>query len=74
MIYLDNKKLCLSAAEVSELTGVSLSLIRKLTRGGEIPHVRVGRRILYPLTGIEDWLNSRTEGIIHPEKEEMPDG
>lgn len=71
---MDNKKLCLSAAEVSELTGVSLSLIRKLTRGGEIPHVRVGRRILYPLTGIEDWLNSRTECIIHPEKEEMPDG
>lgn len=71
---MNNKKMCLSATEVSELTGISLSLIRKLTRNGEIPHIRVGRRILYQLTGIEDWLNSRTEGIIHPEKEEIPNG
>lgn len=60
-------KLCLNAAEVSEMTGISLSLIRKLTRGGEIPHIKVGRRILYPLTGIEDWLKIHTIGVKpHP--------
>lgn len=56
-------KLCLNAAEFSEMTGISLSLIRKLTRGGEIPHIKVGRRILYPLTGIEDWLKIHTIGV-----------
>ena len=67
-------RLCLSASEVSEQTGVSLSLVRKLTRSGEIPHIKVGRRILYPVSGIDDWLESRTEGGFHPEKEEIPDG
>ena len=66
--------LCLSAADVSERTGLSLSTIRKLTRDGKIPHVRVGRRILYPLTGIEDWLKICTVGAIYPKKEEEPDG
>lgn len=61
-----NLKLCINAVELSEMTGLSLSMIRKLTRCGEIPHIRIGRRILYPLTGIEGWLDSRTEGIIHP--------
>ena len=66
--------ICYTAKEIAKITGLSISIVRKLTRNGEIPHIRVGRRILYPLTGIEDWLNSRTEGIIHPEKEEIPNG
>lgn len=61
-------KLCLSAAEVSEMTGLSVSTIRTLTRRGEIPHIKVGRRILYPLTRIEDWLAQNTIGVIAPEK------
>lgn len=58
-----NSKLCLNAAEVSNLSGVSLSLIRKLTRSGEIPHIRVGRRILYPVTALENWLSQNTNGL-----------
>lgn len=57
---MNKAKLCLSAAEVSEKTGISLSLIRKLTRCSKLPHIRVGRRILYPLAGIEDWLKQNT--------------
>lgn len=67
-------KLCLNAAEFSEMTGISLSLIRKLTRGGEIPHIKVGRRVLYPLTGIEDWLTSNTIRIKPPSKAREADG
>ena len=69
-----DNKLCFSAAEVSELTGVSMSLIRKLTRSGAIPHIKVGRRILYPLTGIEDWLKSHTIGVKPPSKARGTDG
>lgn len=65
---MNKAKLCLSAAEVSERTGLSVSTIRTLTRRGEIPHIKVGRRILYPLTRIEDWLAQNTIGIIAPEK------
>ena len=71
---MDKTTLCFNAAEVSELTGISISLVRKLTRDGEIPHVRVGRRILYPLTGIEDWLKSHTIGVKPPSKASGTDG
>lgn len=67
-------KLCLSAAEVSERTGLSVSTIRTLTRRGEIPHIKVGRRILYPLTRIEDWLAQNTIGLAPPEKDGELDG
>ena len=51
-------------AEVSDRTGLSVSTIRKLTRCGEIPHIKVGRRILYLLTGINDWLAQNTTCLI----------
>lgn len=53
-------KLCLNASEVSNSIGLSLSEVRKLTCSGEIPHIRVGRRILYPVTEIENWLRQKT--------------
>ena len=61
-------KMCLSAAEVSEQTGISLSLIRKLTRCGEIPHLKVGRRILYPTEALTNWLTQNTTGYNVPDK------
>ncbi|HRU98008.1 MAG TPA: helix-turn-helix domain-containing protein [Ruminococcus sp.] len=64
-----DSKLCLSATDISGNTGLSLSTIRKLTRSGEIPHIRVGRRILYPVAEIEEWLRSQTVGITPPSKE-----
>ncbi len=58
-------KLCLSAVKVSELTGLSLSSVRKLTRSGEIPHIKVGRRILYPTAALENWLSLNTTSHLN---------
>lgn len=55
-------KFCLSAVKVADRTGLSLSTIRKLTRCGEIPHIRVGRRILYPAEALAEWLSEKTIG------------
>lgn len=71
---MEKKKLCLSAAEVSKETGVSLSMIRKLTRSGEIPHIKVGRRILYPVSTIMNWLDRNTIGITVPSKDGVVNG
>lgn len=49
---------CYSAAEVAKATGLSLSMVRKLTRTGEIPHIKVGRRILYPVSALNEWMFS----------------
>jgi len=62
-------RLCLNAADVSERTGLSLSSVRKLTRSGEIPHIKVGRRILYPTDALAEWLTQKTVGGLDPEKD-----
>ena len=53
-----NSLSCYSAVEVAKATGLSLSMVRKLTRTGAIPHIRVGRRILYPISALNDWMFS----------------
>ena len=59
---MNTQRLCLNAKDVSESTGVSLSKIRKLTRCGEIPHIKIGRRILYPVAALDEWLSQNTIG------------
>jgi len=66
--------LCLSATEVSEQTGISISLVRKLTRSGEIPHIRVGRRILYPAEALAEWLSENTIGGTNIKKDGAANG
>lgn len=65
---MNKDKLCLNASEVSDSTDLSLSMVRKLTRSGEIPHIRVGRRILYPVNEIESWLKQNTITTISTSK------
>lgn len=74
MMLMDNSKLCLSAADVSEQTGLSISLIRKLTRSGEIPHLRIGRRIIYPAEALAEWLAQNTVGGKAPDKDGEANG
>lgn len=57
---MNKDKLCLNAYEVSNSIGLSLSMVRKLTHSGEIPHIKVGHRILYPAYAIDDWLRTHT--------------
>lgn len=58
-------KLCLSAIEVAEEIGLSVSMIRKLTNNGEIPHLKIGRRVLYPVSELKNWY---TKCIVNPNK------
>ena len=50
-------RLTASADEVAEMLGVSPRTIFKLTKTGEIPHKRLGSRIVYPLDAIKRYLN-----------------
>ena len=61
--------ICYSASEIARLTGLSISTVRKLTKKGELPHLKVGRRILYPVTAIHQWLLTNTIGSTAPEKD-----
>jgi excisionase family DNA binding protein len=45
--------------DVSEMLKVSASKIQTMCALGEIPFVRLGRRILFFRSDIESWINSK---------------
>ena len=49
-------RLTLSVAEVAERLGVHPSFVRRLIQDGRIPSVRLGRRVLVPVRGLEEVL------------------
>jgi excisionase family DNA binding protein len=53
------KKITLSVKEVAEVVGVSEDFIYTLVRLKEIPCVRVGRRVLFRVESIDDWLKQK---------------
>jgi excisionase family DNA binding protein len=61
-------KLTINARELSELLGVSIDTIYKMTREKEIPHVALGRRVLYRKESIEQWLKENETRITQKSK------
>jgi excisionase family DNA binding protein len=48
--------------DVSEMLKVSASKIQTMVALKEIPHVRLGRRILFFRSDVEAWLNEKMVG------------
>ena len=48
--------LALRAPEAARAIGISERALWSLTNAGQIPHVRVGRAVVYPLRALEEWL------------------
>lgn len=49
-------KLTLSVDEVSELLGVSRAMIYRMAKNHEIPHLRIGKRVIIHRASLETWL------------------
>jgi len=54
------RPLVVSMREAANLLGVSLRTISSLTADGDLPHARIGRRVVYPVAALERWLASRS--------------
>jgi excisionase family DNA binding protein len=54
--------LLLSLAQTARATGLGRRKVWELCNSGELPIVRVGRRVLVPRAGLEAWIADRTEG------------
>lgn len=55
------KRSTLEAKEVAVYLGLSVDSIYKLAREKEIPHVKVGRRLLFKKDSIDRWLSEMEE-------------
>ena len=52
--------IALSVPEAAQSIGISERHLRELTSTGEVPHCRLGSRIVYPVEALRGWLNGRT--------------
>lgn len=52
-------RLALTPAEAARALGIGVRLLWSETNQGRIPHLRVGRRVLYPIAELEEWLAER---------------
>ena len=55
------QRLTMSVEEASEALGISRSLAYELVRGGEIPSLRLGRRVVVPARALEDLVEHASE-------------
>jgi excisionase family DNA binding protein len=53
--------LSLRPREAAKALGVSERLLWQWTHHGDIPHVRIGRTILYPVDSLRDWLTRQAD-------------
>lgn len=51
--------LALRPRDAAKALGIGQRHLWSLTNRGEIPHVRVGRAVLYPIIELERWLAER---------------
>lgn len=55
----------LRARDVGKLLGLSPARVYALTQRGLIPHLRLGRAIVYPRRALERWLEGvAREGVV----------
>lgn len=54
--------LLVNAGQASAMLGVSKRLLWTLTNASQIPHVRIGRRVAYPVADLKAWVAARTIG------------
>ncbi|NUQ44737.1 MAG: helix-turn-helix domain-containing protein [Phycisphaerae bacterium] len=51
--------LALNAPDAAAALGISTRLLWSMTNQNRIPHVRIGRRVIYPTAELQKWLNEQ---------------
>ncbi len=59
----DVTRLALRPAEAAKALGISPRLLWAKTNSGEIPHVRIGHRVVYPIPQLQKWLAVRAAAV-----------
>jgi excisionase family DNA binding protein len=56
----------LNPRDAAKFLGIGERLLWSMTNRREIPHVRIGRKVLYPIDRLREWLRDRTKGGDRP--------
>ncbi|WP_261342776.1 helix-turn-helix domain-containing protein [Posidoniimonas polymericola] len=52
----------MDARTAAKALAISSRKLWAMTASGEIPHVRIGRSVRYPVFELQSWVNEHTEG------------
>ncbi len=52
-----------SIEELAEALGISRDSVYKGIKNGDIPHLKVGRRLILPRTAINTWMQGATAAV-----------
>lgn len=58
-----NERIAVNAAEAAELLGISVPVLRQLTRRADFPAVKLGRRWVISVAGLQRWLDEQAGGV-----------
>lgn len=61
----ERERLAVGVREAAEMIGVSERFLWTLIQSGEIPHKRVGRRMLVVVNGLRSWLANGEAATTH---------
>jgi predicted DNA-binding transcriptional regulator AlpA len=62
VISTESEPLALRRRDAARMLGLSERALWSLTNRGDVPHVRLGKSIRYPVAALRDWLAKRTRG------------
>lgn len=54
--------LALRAKDAARALGIGERQLWSLTKAGKIPHVRIGRSVVYHVASLDEWLRKRAKG------------
>jgi excisionase family DNA binding protein len=57
-------RLAVNRQEAAALLGISERLLWTWTQAGNIPHLRIGTRVLYPVEQLRIWLNKQANSTV----------
>lgn len=64
----DGVSLGLRPREAAKALGIGERLLWSKTNAGEIPHLRIGRAIVYPVDMLRDWMTEQSTKSAKPQK------
>jgi len=56
--------LAMRPREAAKALGISERLLWEWTDRGAVPHIRLGKAILYPVDSLREWLRQRTQATV----------
>ncbi|WP_017756788.1 excisionase family DNA-binding protein [Calidifontibacillus oryziterrae] len=64
----------MTAKEAANLLGVSYWLLLEMAKKGQIPNIRAGKRVLFRLESLEEWMDQQEKDSITKSENEQKQG